>query len=311
MVLRKSSLAVAGVMALGLLYGPAVAQADESAKREPLSVLTYNTCLDDRCRDAYGLGPYDKRLEQIWKRAINRDHGKQRADVVVLQEADWRVVGVDGEKLTKAFPGYRIASKRDGRWILYDTSVLKKFNDGYVDVAASDEEEKAFPWAQFSSKAHPSNKVTVVDVHLAQRSEKAEQRREIRRLRERLPDEVPLGARTVFAGDFNALPGEPNERVFRANFAKLVGGLKDAVPKDKRTNTLKPADVPRIPYRPSAGKPIDHVYVGGGLHLVDGVRYRDKGEKRVTSKRAERRRWNKLVPKRRSDHNAVYALLRW
>ncbi|UYM04698.1 endonuclease/exonuclease/phosphatase family protein [Solicola gregarius] len=304
--------AAAAATALTLLAAPGAAQADGGARAaDRVSVLTYNTCMNDACRKAYRLGASGKRLAKIWKHAVNRDGGKKRADVVVLQETDWRVVGVDGDKLTKAFPGYRIASKRDGRWILYNTAALTRINDGYVNVAGAADEEKAFPWAQFASKAHPRNKVTVVDVHFASRSDKPEQAKEIRRLKRGLGEQLPLGTRTVFAGDFNILPGEPNARLFRSTFAKTVGGLTDATPKRKRTNTLKPADVPKIPYRPSAGKPIDHVYVGGGLHVVKGARYRDKGEKRVTSKRAERKRWNRLVPKRRSDHNAVYAVLRW
>lgn len=316
MVEKKCSLAIAAALVSGLLYVPGAAHADASAAptdaraaHERLRVLTYNTCLNDRCRDVYRLKSHGKRLSKIWRKAVNR--GKKRADIVVLQETDWRVVGVEGKKLTKAFPGYKIASKRDGRWILYRTAKLKAFNAGYVNVARPGDEEKAFPWAQFASRAHPRNKVTVVDVHFASRSDKPKQAGEIRRLRQGLTDQLPMGSRTVFAGDFNILRGEPNARLFRSSFAKVVGGLTDPTPRHKRTNTLKPKDIPKIPYGPSAGNPIDHVYVGGGLDAVRGVRYADKGEKRVTSKRAEKRRWNRLVPKRRSDHNAVYALLRW
>ncbi|UPK76834.1 endonuclease/exonuclease/phosphatase family protein [Nocardioidaceae bacterium SCSIO 66511] len=317
MVLKKNSYAAAAALVSGLLLPAGAAHADADAQvaartaHQKVSLVTYNTCLNDRCRDAYGLKSHGKRLSKIWSNVVNRKRGKKRADIVVLQETDWRVVGADGEKLVKAFPGYRIASKRDGRWILYRTAKLKKFNDGYVNVAGPSKEEKAFPWAQFASRAHPSNKVTVVDVHFASRTDKPAQAGEIRRLKQGLSDDLPLGSRTVFAGDFNILAGEPNARLFRSSFARAAGGLTDRTPKRKRTNTLKPADVPKIPYRPSSGKPIDHVYVGGGLDVMRGVRYGDEGEKRVTSKRAERKRWNKLVPKRRSDHNAVYALLRW
>ena len=318
MARTKYSLAVAAALILGLLHLPGGAHATSTtttiggrAAHENLRVLTYNTCLNDRCRKAYRLKPHGSRLGGIYRKAVNRNSGKKRADIVVLQETDWRVVGAEGRKLTKAFPGYKIASKRDGRWILYRAAKLTAFNAGYVNVAGPGQEEKAFPWAQFASRRHSRNKVTVIDVHFASRSDKAAQKAEIRRLAQRLPDQLPLGARTIFAGDFNILRGEPNARLFRSSLARLVGGLSDPTPRHKRTNTLKPKDRPKIPYSPRAGKPIDHLYVGGGLGVVRALRYGDRGEKRVANKRAERRRWNKLVPRRRSDHNAVSALLRW
>ncbi|ASY33627.1 MULTISPECIES: endonuclease/exonuclease/phosphatase family protein [unclassified Streptomyces] len=310
------------VLTAGAVSPTSAAGFTNNPNPDTLRVLTYNVCMNTRCAGTYGLAGTEDRLRQIQEWVVNRDGQSRRPDVLVLQEANYKEVSTgtagDGEKLEAIFEEYKIASKQDERWILYNTATLSVTDSGTVGVGEPDAASKVFPWAQFARKG-TNNRATVVDVHLAN-GDAERQGRELDRLAAGLGAALPLGTRTVVAGDFNARRTDATAAHVNDAFASRTGPLTDAVPAGRRTSTLH-AKTFTTAYSPvwygepeGAGNlPIDHVYFGSGLHCVPGAGqvYMDRGEPRVVTSQAEEdARWAE-VHARRSDHNAVYTELSW
>lgn len=323
---RVVAVALASLLICSGTGAPAHAVVADNPDPETVRLLTYNVCMNTKCAQAYGLSGTDARLAQIGEWVIGRDGGTKRPDVLALQEAYYKEVSTgpegNGEKLERAFPGYRIAQKQDQRWILYNIATLTRTDGGGVGVGEPQRDTKVFPWAQFARKG-TGHRVTVVNVHLAH-GDGPRQRREVDRLAEGITRQLPLGTRTVLAGDFNSTRNDDTAGThLNQVFERYTGRLTDAVPVDRRTSTLHRTEFTTAyspVLGPSAGPgrgyrnlPIDHLFHGTGLRCVVGAGevYKDRGEPaQVTSQAEEDARWAE-VHRRRSDHNAVYAELSW
>lgn len=258
-----------------------VGRSSRSRFCETVRLLTYNVRMNTKCAQAYGLSGTDARLAQIGEWVIGRDGGTKRPDVLALQEAYCKEVSTgpegNGERLERAFPGYRIAQKQDQRWILYSTATLTRTDGVAVGVGEPQPDTKVFPWAQFARK-RTNHRITVVNVHLTHSEPGL-----------RAAHRPPHRRRPGGPPDEHAPPDGVHHRLQPG--PGTVGGTRPGLPEPPHRSPL-PRHGPALRRRCRRGLQ--------GPRRARAGHQPGRGGRQVGE-----------VHRRRSDHNAVYAELSW